>query len=682
MVAMQNPLESFIWGEGGAALTPEEIALRRAAEEEMRGGIDTSPVGHWTQGAARVADALAGAVRRGRLARAEKANSSYNAELLGKLIGGGAGGTSTTPTSTASTTPTSAAPIDMSGNEVYASFMDTVKQGGVTNPYALAAIAATGKAESGWSPGNVNRTWNDPGQSGQPGTAGGIMSWRGPRYEALAATGDLSPAGQAKFFLNEDPQLIAALNNAGSVEEAMGLMNNAWKFAGYNRPGGEAANRLSYAQSYLPTFQDAGAPAAPVQVASLDPSIGVGAPAAQPDGTNLDRSGMPMIDEPVPAQDQPIPVQTTTITPGQAPAQAMPQVIQPAPAAPAPVQMAQAAPTMPAAPQGVPRELLLKALTDPRANDSVKSVAKVLLQQQMAQDQAARQRAYELQDRQATWGREDARNNVLDNRYNQEQEYKQQQDERLFGLNQEKFDFQREQAGSTTNIKEFEYAKANGFTGSLQDWMTAKQGGMSLQVDPTTGQVTFQQGGNIKPLTEGQSKDTVFVTRAAGALPILDEFENSLTGQEGVIGNTVGQLPVVGNFMKTEGYQKAEQAGLEFLQAVLRKDTGAAITTAEQNEYGRVYLPYPGDSPDVLAQKKQSRLRAVEAIKAGMPPAAILAQERALRASGSEIQNPSNKALSGVSDGGPKQIKTVDDYNALPSGAQYIDPNGKLRTKR
>lgn len=138
---------------------------------------------------------------------------------------------------------------DLQG-DTYRPFIDTVRAGGLTNPYGLAAVASTGKAESGWSAKNAMRTWSDPSESGQPGTAGGILSWRGPRYQALAATGDLSPEGQAKFFLQENPQLIQALNNAKSVEEAQQLMNNAWAFAGYNRPGGEAGRRLAMAKSY------------------------------------------------------------------------------------------------------------------------------------------------------------------------------------------------------------------------------------------------------------------------------------------------------------------------------------------------------------------------------------------------------------------------------------------------
>lgn len=177
-------------------------------------------------------------------------------------------------------------------------------------------------------------------------------------------------------------------------------------------------------------------------------------------------------------------------------------------------------------------------------------------------------------------------------------------------------------------VQEYEYAVQQGFPGTFEQWEASKRGGMSLQVDPESGAITFQQGANIKPLTEAQSKDTVFATRAKGALPIIDQFGDALTSlPESVAGST----PVVGNYMKSPEFQQAEQAGKEFLQAILRKDTGAAITPQETAEYGTVYLPRPGDSPAVLEQKKQSRQRALAAIEAGMPPQAILNQEKALR---------------------------------------------------
>jgi hypothetical protein len=185
-------------------------------------------------------------------------------------------------------------------------------------------------------------------------------------------------------------------------------------------------------------------------------------------------------------------------------------------------------------------------------------------------------------------------------------------------------------------IQEYEYAVGQGFPGTFSDWKASQKGGMSIQTNPD-GTMTFQQGSNIKPMTEAQSKDTVYATRAEGALPLLDQYANELTG---VVGNTLGQLPLVGNAMKPESFQKAEQASNEFLQAILRKDTGAAITEGEQALYGNTYIPRMGDGPEVIAQKKAARFRALQAMKAGMTPQAILAQENALANSGNAPMQP------------------------------------------
>ncbi|MGL5963998.1 MAG: hypothetical protein ACRCZ2_06355, partial [Fusobacteriaceae bacterium] len=45
----------------------------------------------------------------------------------------------------------------------------------------------------------------------------------------------------------------------------------------------------------------------------------------------------------------------------------------------------------------------------------------------------------------------------------------------------------------------------------------------------------------------------------------------------------------------------------EWLAPVLRKDSGAAISQGEWKTTGEVYFPRPGDSPDRIAQKQQSR---------------------------------------------------------------------------
>jgi len=169
--------------------------------------------------------------------------------------------------------------------------------------------------------------------------------------------------------------------------------------------------------------------------------------------------------------------------------------------------------------------------------------------------------------------------------------------------------------------------------------------GNGFSVTTADGTV-IQQGGAQRPLTEAQSKDTVYATRAAGALPILDQMGSALTDpvQRAMELDPTGI--VRGN--QSPEFQQANQAGLEFLQAILRKDTGAAITAEEQNQYGRVYLPQPGDSPEVLEQKRVSRQRALAAIEAGIPPQGILNQEKALQETGQPNQDGWQEVAPGI----------------------------------
>lgn len=381
----------FTWGAGGQKLTPGELARRREIEDALLAkGPDFSPIADPLQGFARVANAAAGAFRRNRLGKAEGDIADVNKGLIANLLAGGSGASASSSASipmsgavgeVAATSPT-AQPIDLSGNEVYNQFIGAAREGGLTNPYGLAALAATGKAESGFDPGNVNRTWSDPSQSGQPGTAGGILSWRGPRYQALAATGDLSPAGQARFFLQEDPGLVQALNNAKSVEEAQGLINNAWKFAGYDRADGETARRLGLARSFLPTFQGGGEVAAATPEASIEAISPL-----QP----VERGPLPASSyagqERMPAQSLSEEVAAYQQTPEYA--AAFPGRVQPA-AAIQPVQSAGGGDRVPMAPASTGiNPAIIEALTNPQASEQTQRIASILLQQDQARQNAA-----------------------------------------------------------------------------------------------------------------------------------------------------------------------------------------------------------------------------------------------------------------------------------------------------
>jgi hypothetical protein len=160
------------------------------------------------------------------------------------------------------------------------------------------------------------------------------------------------------------------------------------------------------------------------------------------------------------------------------------------------------------------------------------------------------------------------------------------------------------------------------------------QGAMqeTMVLGPDGKPIMVQGGpGTTAKFTESQSKDNVYATRAEGALSRLEPVADALTSRAGVVGEAASGLTLglSREMMQSDEFQLARQAGDEFLQAILRKDTGAAITADEQELYGKTYLPQVGDSPAVLAQKKVSRAGALEAIRAGMSQAQIEAVARA-----------------------------------------------------
>lgn len=180
--------------------------------------------------------------------------------------------------------------------------------------------------------------------------------------------------------------------------------------------------------------------------------------------------------------------------------------------------------------------------------------------------------------------------------------------------------------GSQPNVvREYEFARQNGFQGSFIEYQQQRKGnGVTIGPDGTV-----QVGGPAKPFNESQSKTNVYAVRAKGALDALEPVAGALTsiGERALNADPTG---IARGAMQTDDFQVAQVAGQEFLQAILRKDTGAAITEQEQVLYGRTYLPQPGDNPAALQQKAAARRRAIAAIESGMSPAQMVAAEQAL----------------------------------------------------
>jgi hypothetical protein len=190
-----------------------------------------------------------------------------------------------------------------------------------------------------------------------------------------------------------------------------------------------------------------------------------------------------------------------------------------------------------------------------------------------------------------------------------------------------------------------EEAAAQGFVSGQRNTKTGETkgqrptSGMVITTNPD-GTMSFQQGVGVggKPFTEWQSKDIGFATRARGAESKLQENEDSLTGLKD---NALGAVPFgLGKYAQSEPFKSADQAGAEWIVAFLRKDTGAAVTPQERQEYGAIYLPGIGDGPELIAQKRDARERAMRGMEAGMSQQEIAAQERALGAAPSAAAPP------------------------------------------
>lgn len=126
-----------------------------------------------------------------------------------------------------------------------------------------------------------------------------------------------------------------------------------------------------------------------------------------------------------------------------------------------------------------------------------------------------------------------------------------------------------------------------------------------------------------KPLTETQGKANLFGSRADEADKILQGLETKISTTGLATKRGLENLPVIGgvlgsagNTMLSGNQQKVEQAQRNFVNAVLRVESGAAISESEFRNATKQYFPQPGDTSAVIDQKRQNRATAINGLKA------------------------------------------------------------------
>ena len=135
---------------------------------------------------------------------------------------------------------------------------------------------------------------------------------------------------------------------------------------------------------------------------------------------------------------------------------------------------------------------------------------------------------------------------------------------------------------------------------------------------PTTlkGKSTPEKG----RLTEAEGKATGFAMRAKEAHDKLSglDFSPYVVATK----QAMEQTPVIGglsgaatNIGMSETNQRADQAQREFVNAVLRQESGAAISQSEFENARKQYFPQPGDKPGVIEQKRKNRETAIKSLE-------------------------------------------------------------------
>lgn len=147
-----------------------------------------------------------------------------------------------------------------------------------------------------------------------------------------------------------------------------------------------------------------------------------------------------------------------------------------------------------------------------------------------------------------------------------------------------------------------------------------KQGSRGSELIPLPGQVIGPEGKTV--FTTSQEKatrpsQTEFAARGfADKARQADMVLNSLVSKGfDPAGPEAGLGAILPNFAKTSSVQQSEQALRQFVNAILRRESGAAIPQAELENYRKQYWPSFGDSREVLSQKTNARRIAITGLE-------------------------------------------------------------------
>lgn len=158
-----------------------------------------------------------------------------------------------------------------------------------------------------------------------------------------------------------------------------------------------------------------------------------------------------------------------------------------------------------------------------------------------------------------------------------------------------------------------------------------------------------------KPLNDVQSKALQFGARMQTSGQNLDQLAARGVDQPGLIKRAADaiNLGAAANWTQSPEQQQVEQSQRDFVNAVLRRESGAAIADHEFDNAKKQYFPQVGDSPEVIAQKQRNREIATSGVLAEVPGAEKRVGQVVGAAQAPAAQRPQERSVarSGVVDG-------------------------------
>lgn len=198
----------------------------------------------------------------------------------------------------------------------------------------------------------------------------------------------------------------------------------------------------------------------------------------------------------------------------------------------------------------------------------------------------------------------------------------------------------------------------------------------SSQVNPIAGTQRARQ------FNQDQTKAAGFANRAMNSAGLAATLEQKFDPT--AITEQRGNLPIIGNLLATEEFQRYERAKLDFITAVLRRESGAAISETEFDTEDAKFFPQPGDTQQVIVDKRNARDRAIQnliadsqgAFQALFPQlsSAVPVTSVPPAASAATPASPSASNIQPAIENMPRPT-TQEGYDALPDGAWYVDPD-------